>query len=115
MSSHKIGPMLQDSASHARIARVLSGALRMWGVAGTVERDPEQPGGFLLALRAGTKMRIVRRAPHGWLVFRGERAAQHDAASVAHAGLPGLLRHLREELAPQAAAGRLVIGPQSLL
>jgi hypothetical protein len=31
-----------------------------------------------------------------------------------HAGLPGLLRSLREELAPHAAAGRLVIGSQSL-
>jgi hypothetical protein len=32
-----------------------------------------------------------------------------------HAGLPGLLRRLREELAPDAPAGRLVIGTQQIL
>jgi hypothetical protein len=29
-----------------------------------------------------------------------------------HAGVPGLLRHLRDELAPQANRGRLIIGVQ---
>ena len=32
-----------------------------------------------------------------------------------HAGLPGLLRQLREDLAPDAPAGRLMIGAQPLL
>jgi hypothetical protein len=51
----------------------------------------------------------VPRAPHGWLVIRGAETLG------AHAGLPGLLRQLREELAPHAKAGRLIIGVQSLL
>jgi hypothetical protein len=104
--------MLQDAAWQARIACVLSGALRLWGLDGTVEPEAEQPGAFVLAVRGATEMRIVNRAPHGWLVFRG-RASQADTLGV-HAGLPGLLRQLREELAPHAKAGRLIIGAQSL-
>jgi hypothetical protein len=80
-----------------RLARVLSGALRVWGVSARVE---EQPG----AIVVGEHLRIVP----GWLVFRdGELLASH-------AGLPGLLRTLRQELAPHAPAGRLIIGSQSL-
>ena len=96
MSSHRT----------ARVARVLSGALRVWAVSASVEHDAE--GEFLLHTRCGTTLRIVPAAPHGWLVFReGEVLASH-------AGLPGLLRTLRRELAPHAAAGRLIIGAQTL-
>ena len=101
--------MLQDAARHARMASVLSGALRLWDVAATVERDEEQPGGFIIAVSHGTEMRIVPRAPHGWLIVRGA-----ETLGV-HAGVPGLLRQLREELAPHAKRGRLIIGAQSLL
>ena len=92
MSSHKTD----------RLARVLSGALRVWAVSASVE---EQSG----AIVVGEHLRIVPDLPHGWMVFRGEHLLG------AHAGLPGLLRSLREELAPEAAAGRLIIGAQSLL
>ena len=105
--------MIQDAAWHARIACVLSGALRLWDVAGTVERDEEQPAGFILSVHGGTEMRIAPRAPHGWLIVRG-RASQAETLGV-HAGLPGLLRQLRDELAPHAKVGRLIIGKQSLL
>jgi hypothetical protein len=99
MSSHKT----------ARVSRVLSGALRVWGVSATVERDPERPDGFVLRTQSGVQLQIAPAAPHGWLVLR-------DACPLgAHAGLPGLLRSLRQELAPEAAAGRLIIGSQSLL
>jgi hypothetical protein len=101
--------MLRDAAWHARIACVLSGALRLWDVAATVERDAEQPGGFILIVSDGTEIRIVRRALHGWLIVRG------GETFGVHAGLPGLLRQLREELAPHAKVGRLIIGQQSLL
>ncbi|HJV10307.1 MAG TPA: hypothetical protein VJ690_02270 [Burkholderiales bacterium] len=88
MSSHRT----------ARVARVLSGALRLWEVSARVEQGPE--GGFLVHARCGSTLRI---AP-GWLVFRdGELLATH-------AGLTGLLRTLRQELAPEAPRGRLIIG-----
>ena len=91
MSSHKTD----------RLARVISGALRVWAVSASVE---EQSG----AIVVGEDLRIVPEAPHGWMVFR-------DAQLLgAHAGLPGLLRTLRQELAPNAPAGRLIIGSQSL-
>lgn len=93
----------------ARVARVLSGALRVWGVSASVERDPERPDAFVLCTQSGVRLRIAPAAPRGWLVSR-------DALPLGtHAGLPGLLRSLRQELAPQAAAGRLIIGSQSLL
>ena len=53
-------------------------------------------------------LRIVPRAPHGWLVMRGA-----ETLGV-HAGVSGLLRQLREELAPQASVGRLIIGASLL-
>jgi hypothetical protein len=98
--------MLCDAASHDRIVCVLSGALRVWGVAGNVGGDA---GGFIIWTASGSEMRIVRRSPSGWGLFLGH------APLGEHAGLPGLLRHLREELAPHAAPGRLVIAAQSLL
>ena len=81
---------------------VLSGALRLWEVAGTVEADAD---GLIVAV-GGAALRIVSRSPHGWLVLRGA-----DTVGV-HAGVPGLLRQLRDELAPQANRGRLIIGAQ---
>lgn len=86
----------------ARVARVLSGALRLWEVPASVEQDPE--GAFLVHAPSGTTLRIVP----GWLVFRDG----HLLAT--HAGLAGLLRTLRQELAPDAPRGRLIIGSQSL-
>ena len=99
MSSHKT----------ARVARVLSGALSVWGVAASVEADPALPGGLVLHTQSGERIQIAPGSPHGWLIVRGSRAPE------THAGLPGLLRSLRQELAPEAAAGRLIIGSQSLL
>ena len=96
MSSHKT----------ARVARVLSGALRVWGVSASVEIDLD---GLVLRTPSGATLKIARAVPHGWLVVRDARPLEK------YAGLPGLLRALREELAPEAAAGRLIIGSQSLL
>ena len=84
---------------------ILSGALRLWDVSGTVEPDADG----LIVTVGGAALRIVPRAPHGWLIVRGA------ATLSVHAGVPGLLRQLREELAPHAKAGRLIIGAQSLL
>jgi hypothetical protein len=99
MSSHKA----------ARVARVLSGALRVWGVSASVDRDPDRPDGLVLRTQSGVRMQIApAAASHGWLVWREGRVFE------AHAGLPGLLRSLRQELAPEATAGRLIIGSQSL-
>ena len=111
MSSHRIDPMLQEAARHARMARVLSGALRLWDVAGTVTISGS---GLELthadaAIQDLTPLQIVTRAPRGWLIVRGAETLGE------HAGLPGLLRQLRQELAPHAPVGRLIIGAQSLL
>jgi len=81
---------------------VLSGALPLWEVAGTVERDER---GFTVIVDGAT-LRIEPRAPHGWLVLRGGETLGE------HAGVPGLLRHLRDELAPRAKRGRLIIAAQ---
>ena len=75
MSSHKT----------ERLARVLSGALRVWAVSASVE---QQSG----AIVVGEHLRIVPDLPHGWMVFRGGRLLG------THAGLPGLLRTIRDEL-----------------
>jgi len=103
--------MLPDAAWLARMANVLSGALRLWDVAGTVTISGS---GLELthadaAIQDLTPLRIVPRVPHGWLIVRGAETLGE------HAGVPGLLRQLREELAPHAARGRLIIGAQSLL
>jgi hypothetical protein len=97
-----------DTAWQQRIAYVLSGALRVWGVSGTVESDPLNAARFIVST-AATQLRIVHRGR--WLVF----SPKTERPVGEHAGLPGLLRRLREELAPECAAGRLVIGTQPLL
>ena len=88
MSSHKID-------------RVLRGALQLWGVQGTVSRDRDA---FLVGTDTGMKVRIARAAPRGWILLRDDRLLGEAA------GVPGLLRQLREELAPHAARGRLIVG-----
>jgi hypothetical protein len=79
MSSHKT----------ARVARVLSGALRVWGVCARVELDS---GALVLRTPSGATLKITPAVPHGWLVYRDARLLGM------HAGLPGLLRTLRGEL-----------------
>ncbi|MBM3383608.1 MAG: hypothetical protein FJY40_00555 [Betaproteobacteria bacterium] len=82
MSSHRT----------ARVARVLSGALRLWGVPAAVERDPDQVDGLVLRTPSGGSLQVAAREPHGWLLRRDGRVLG------SHAGLPGLLRTLRDEL-----------------
>jgi hypothetical protein len=95
MSSHT-----EAIESPAMLRDVLSGALRLWNVAGTVEADAD---GFIVTAGEAA-LRVVRRSPHGWRVIQaGETLGEH-------AGVPGLLRHLREELAPHLKRGRLIIG-----
>ena len=81
---------------------VLAGALRLWDVAGTVEADED---GWIVTA-GGATLRIVPRTPRGWLIVSGNETLGE------HAGLQGLLRALREELAPHAPRGRLIIGAQ---
>lgn len=81
--------------------RVLQGALRVWGVQGSIARDHDD---FVLCTAEGTEVRVTRAAPRGWRLLRDDRLLGEAA------GLPGLLRLLREELAPRAARGRLILG-----
>lgn len=107
--------MRYEAAWHARISRVLSGALDVWGVAGTVGPDPENANGFIVTPRTGPEMRVRHNAPAGWAVTLRDPGSGAEVALGRHAGLPGLLRRLRDELAPDAPAGRLVIGAQQML
>ena len=59
-------------------------------------------------------MRVSHSASAGWALTLCDSASRAEVGLVHHAGLPGLLRQLREELAPDAPAGRLVIGAQQL-
>jgi hypothetical protein len=81
---------------------VVRGALRLWDVAGSVEPDAD---GLIITVGEAA-LRIVPRGPHGWLVMQGAETLGE------HAGVPGLLRQLRDELAPHAKRGRLIIGAQ---
>ena len=105
--------MLHDAAWQARIACVLSGALQAWEVSGSVGSDPDHAAALFVSA-AGTRVRIVHCSAGGWEVSLCDPASASNLPLGRHAGLPGLLRRLREELAPHAAAGRLVIGSQSL-
>ena len=59
-------------------------------------------------------MRVSHSASAGWALTLCDSASRAEVGLVHYAGLPGLLRQLREELAPDAPAGRLVIGAQQL-
>jgi hypothetical protein len=106
--------MRYDAGWHARMSRVFSGALDLWGVAGSVGPNPEDASGFVIAPRTGPEMRVHHDASAGWAVTLRDQASGAAVALACHAGLPGLLRQLRAELAPHAPAGRLVIGAQQM-
>jgi hypothetical protein len=107
--------MLYDAAWRAQIVRVISGALRIWQIPGTVGRDPDDADGFVISLDQGSAIRLRHGAAAGWTLARRAAASDTGRQLGSHAGLPGLLRRLRDELAPDAPAGRLVIGSQPLL
>ena len=107
--------MRHDAAWQARTSLVLSGALRLWGVRATVTLDPEDLASFVVAPDAGPAIRVRHKAPAGWTVTLRHPPPGASAPLERHGGLPGLLRQLREDLAPDAPAGRLVIGAQPLL
>ena len=107
--------VLYDVAWHARMSHVLSGALGIWGVAGTIGPDPEDANGFVIAPRTGPEIRVCHDASAGWAVTLRDPASGEEVGLGQHPGLPGLLRRLREELAPDAPAGRLVVGAQQML
>lgn len=106
--------VVNDAAWHARISRVFAGALGVWGVEGSVGPDPENASGFVIAPRSGPEMR-VRRLASQWNIALRDPASGETVELGGHAGLPGLLRRMREALAPEAPAGRLVVGAQRIL
>jgi hypothetical protein len=102
MSSNRIDLMLRD----VLLLDVMRGALRLWGVTGTVEADRDA---FIVT--AGGRALRISRSGSGLEVTHADAAIQ-DLTPVRCAGVPGLLRHLRDELAPHAQRGRLIIGAQ---
>lgn len=101
-----------DAAWRARIAIVLSGALRVWAVPAAVRWDAGAEG-FLIAPAAGPQV-LVRREGRAWIIELRDPASGACIGCARHAGMPGVLRRLRDELAPDAPAGRLRIGAQPL-
>lgn len=97
-----------------RMVRIFSGVLRVWGVAGTVGTDPADANGFVIAPGTGPKMQVLH-SPPGWALTLRDPASGTDVPLGRYAGLPGLLRGMREQLAPDAPSGRLVIGTQQIL
>jgi hypothetical protein len=102
--------VLYDAAWHARMSRLFSGALRIWGVCAEVSGAPADANGFVIACIGGPEMRVRHDASSGWALTRCEAVSGNSVQLGQHAGLPGLLRRMREELAPDAPSGRLVIG-----
>jgi hypothetical protein len=107
--------VLYDAAWRARMSRVFSGALRIWGVCGEVSGAPDDPNGFAITASTGPEMRVRHHAPSGWALTLRDPVSGTPVHLGHHAGLPGLLRRMREELAPDAPSGRLVIGTQQIL
>ena len=104
-----------DAAWHARMSRVFSGALRIWGVCGAVSSAPDDANGFVIARSSGPEMRVRHDAAPGWALTVFDPVSRTQVHLGRHAGLPGLLRRMREQLAPDAPSGRLVIGAQQIL
>ncbi len=107
--------MRYDAAWHARMSRVFSGALRIWGVRGEVSGVPNDANGFVIASSAGPELRVRYDARSGWALTQHDPVSGTHMHLGTHAGLPGLLRRMREELATDAPSGRLVIGTQPIL
>jgi hypothetical protein len=87
-----------------RLVRVLAGALNVWRVAGTVSRDAHA----VLIDAAGVHF-AVHHDSAGWTIALRDPGSGALTPLDRYAGLPGLLRGLRAELAPDAPSGRLVI------
>ena len=92
------------------VLRVLAGALQVWGVAGTVTVDEENGRALLIDSEEGVHLAVHHDAAAGWEIAMRDPASGARMALAHHAGLPGLLRSLRTELAPDAPRGRLIIG-----
>ena len=107
--------MRYDAAWRARMSRVFSGALRIWGVRGAVSGAPDDANGFVIVSSTGPEPRVRHDAASGWTLTLRDPVSGAPVHLGHHAGLPGLLRRMREELAPNAPSGRLVIGAQQLL
>ena len=107
--------MLNDAAWHARIARVFSGALCVWDVAGSLAPESQTADGFVIAVGSGPNVRVRYADSEGWTLSWHDPVSGEELALGRHAGLPAVLRTLREVLAPGSPAGRLVIGAQPIL
>jgi hypothetical protein len=98
----------QALMQNSRTLRILEGALRLWGVAGTVTSDPDT---ILITPAAGKPVAVQHGGAAGWTVTLRDPTTGAQTLIAEHAGLPGLLRSVRAELAPDAPRGRLLIAP----
>lgn len=96
------------AAANDDLIELLCETLAVWRVAGAVTRQGEA---IVVSVAGGASARIEPPPPglpFRWLLLFGER--QRGVS-----GLPGLLRHLRAELAPERAASRLRLTPRPVL
>lgn len=103
-----------DAQWLTRISLVLAGACRIWGISAQISHHAGAEAEFAITPAAGAPVLVRHQMPEGWAVVR-QSGPQTSVPTSLHAGLPGLLRQLREDLAPDAPAGRLMIGAQPLL
>lgn len=101
----------------ARLFELLSGALQIWRVAATVTR--EDGAGVVTPMDGGAPVFVRRITDDGaapyWTVTKDTDAGDLDPALAAllaqpYAGVQGMLRAVRDALAPDAGAHRLVVG-----
>lgn len=95
-----------------RLEALLTGALEVWRVDGRVVRNPARPLARSVVI-GGTIFVTVERTLEGdesfWNVAP-EEGSQSDIPSLPYAGIQGMLRAVREIVAPDRDTARLVIG-----
>lgn len=90
---------------------LLTGALAVWRVEGRVVKDDR--GAVACTVRtADAAVRIERHADAADAPFWEVAASDSDLPPLPFAGIQGMLRAVRELLAPDRSASRLVVGPQ---
>lgn len=95
-----------------RLEALLAGALKVWRVDGRVVRHPVRPGARTIEVGGAACVTVERdeedEGPF-WNVAP-EAGSESDLPALPYAGIQGMLRAVRDILAPGQDSTRLVIG-----